>query len=101
MRRFVSKNGLPFICLFAVELEAWRQMPRQTPQRLDGILLGAWSASPKFPPAGYPDFDFISLFEVESLDNSGREADCQTVAPLGNPHNYTISKIVYPYWPPQ
>jgi hypothetical protein len=96
MRILVSKNGLPFIRLCAVELEAWRQRPRQTPQRLDGILFSAGSSGLKFPPAGYADFDVIALFEVESFDNGGREADCQTVAPFENLHNYTISRLVYP-----
>jgi len=55
MRIFVSKNGLPFIRFFAVELEARRQRPRQASQRLDGVLLGVLSTRLELALALYAD----------------------------------------------
>jgi hypothetical protein len=81
----VSKNGSSFIDLFAIEFEIGREGPLHLTELLE---------RPLFRPVGYLEvaltcdgnLDFVSLFEIESVDNYSGKAHSQTVTLFGNPH---------------
>jgi hypothetical protein len=93
----VSKNGLSFIDLFAIESEIRREGPLHFTELLERPLFGPVTAHLEVAFTCDGNLDFVSLFEIESLDNHSGETHSQTVAPFGNLHKRYTWSIVYPY----
>jgi hypothetical protein len=82
----VSKNGLSFIDLFAIEFEIRREGPLHFTELLECPLFGPVTAHLEVAFTCDGNLDFVSLFEIESLDNHSGKTHSQTVAPFGNLH---------------
>src|SRR5579863_4597176 len=93
----VSKNGLSFIDLFAIEFEIRREGPLHLTELLERPLFGPVTAHLEVAFTCDGNLDFVSLFEIERFDNHSGKAHRQAVAPFGNPHKRYTESIVYPY----
>src|ERR1700686_5330111 len=93
----VSKNGLSFIDLFAIEFEIRREGPLHFTELLECPRSGPVTAHLEVAFTCDGNLDFVSLFEIESLDNHSGKTHSQTVAPFGNLHKRYTWSIVYPY----
>src|ERR1700676_340909 len=93
----VSKNGLSFIDLFAIEFEARREGPLHLTELLERPLFGPVTGHLAVAFACDRNFDFVSLFEIERFDNDSGKTHGQTVAPFGNLHKRYTQPIVYLY----
>src|SRR5271165_3570751 len=95
----VSKNGLSFIDLFAIEFEIRRKGPLHLTELLECPLFGPVTGHLEIAFTCDGDLDFVSLFEIESFDDHSRKTYSQTVAPSGDLHKRYTSPIVYPCEP--
>src|SRR5205085_6355891 len=93
----VSKNGLSFIDLFAIEFEIRREGPLHLTELLERPLFGPVTGHLEVAFTCDGNLDFVSLFEIESIDNHSGKTHSQTVAPFGNLHKRYTYPIVYPY----
>src|SRR5579864_7085123 len=93
----VSKNGLSFIDLFAIEFEIRRKGPLHLTELLECPLFGPVTGHLEIAFTCNGDLDFVSLFEIESFDDYSGKTYSQTVAPLGNLHKRYTYYIVYPH----
>src|SRR5450756_286405 len=82
----VSKTGLSFIDLFAIEFEIRREGPLHLTELLDRPLFGPVTGHLEVAFTCDGNLDFVSLFEIERFDNHSRETHGQAVAPFGNLH---------------
>jgi hypothetical protein len=80
----VSKNGLSFIELFAIEFEIRREGPLHLTELLECPLFGPVTGHFEVAFTCDGDRDFVSLFEIERFDNHGGKTHSQTVAPFRN-----------------
>src|ERR1700716_3374586 len=92
----VSKNGLSFIDLFAIEFEIRREGPLHLTELLERSLFGPVTGHLEVAFTCDGNLDFVSLFEVESFDNHSGKTHSQTVTPSGNLHKRYTQPIVYP-----
>src|SRR5438132_13177935 len=92
----VSKNGLSFIDLFAIEFEIRREGPLHLTELLERPLFGPVTGHLEVAFTCDGNLDFVSLFEIESIDNHSGKTHSQTVAPFGNLHKRYTYPIVYP-----
>src|SRR6266446_6834386 len=93
----VSKNGLSFIELFAIEFEIRREGPLHLTKLLERPLFGPVTGHLEVAFTCDGNLDFVSLFEIERFDNHSGKTHSQAV-----PHLETCIKrytfpIVYPY----
>src|ERR1700683_1695280 len=93
----VSKNGLSFIGLFAIEFEIRREGPLHLTKLLERPLFGPVTGHLEVAFTCDGNLDFVSLFEIERFDNHSGKTHSQTVAPFGNLHRRYTYAIVYPY----
>jgi hypothetical protein len=93
----VSKNGLSFIDLFAIEFEIRREGPLHLTELLKRPLFGPVAGHLEVAFTRDGNLDFVSLFEIESFDNHSGKTHSQTVAPFGNLHKRYTQSIVYLY----
>src|SRR5215469_17270979 len=93
---FVSKNGLSFIDLFAIEFEAGRERPLHVTELFDRSLFGLVTSHSEVAFTCNGNLDFVSLFEIESFDDHSRKTHRQTVTPFGDLHKDIPESIVYP-----
>src|SRR5882724_4217775 len=82
----VSKNGLSFIELFAIEFEIRREGPLHLTELLECPLFGPVTGHFEVAFTCDGNLDFVSLFEIERFDNHSGKTHSQTVAPFGNLH---------------
>jgi hypothetical protein len=82
----VSKNGLSFIDLFAIEFEIRRKGPLHLTELLECSLFGPVPGHLEVAFTGDGNLDFVSLFEIEGFDDHSGKTHSQTVAPFGNLH---------------
>jgi hypothetical protein len=82
----VSKNGLSFIDLFAIEFEISREGPLHLTELIERLLFGAVTGYLEVALTGDGNLDFVSFFEIKSFDNHSGKTHSQTVAPFGNLH---------------
>src|SRR5437867_5200168 len=82
----VSKNGLSFIDLFAIEFEIRREGPLHLAELLDRPLFGPVAGHLEVAFTCDGNLDFVSLFEIQRFDNHSGKTYSQTVAPFGNLH---------------
>jgi hypothetical protein len=68
-RTLVSKNGLSFIRLVAAECETRRQRSTQSAESRKGVVLAPISPHLEFALTGDSDFDLVTLFQIERLDD--------------------------------
>src|SRR6202142_1618249 len=92
----VSKNGLSFIDLFAIEFEIRREGPLHLTELIERPLFGPVTGHSEVAFTCDGNLDFVSLFEIERFDHHPRETHSQTVAPFGNLHIRYTQPIVYP-----
>src|SRR5262245_34323991 len=90
----VSKNGLSFIDLFAIEFETRREGPLHLTELLDRPLFGPVTGHLEVAFTCDGNLDFVSLFEIERCDNRSGKAHSQTIAPPGNMHK-DLPKLLY------
>src|SRR5579871_433270 len=93
----VSKNGLSFIELFAIEFEIRREGPLHLTELLERSLFGPVTGHLEVAFTCDGNLDFVSLFEIERFDQRSGKTHSQTVAPFGNLHRRYTYAIVYPY----
>jgi hypothetical protein len=82
----VSKNGLSFIDLFAIEFEIGREGPLHSTELPECPLSGPVAGHLEVAFTCDGNLDFVSLFEIERFDDHRWKTNGQTVAPFGNPH---------------
>src|SRR4029077_12395606 len=82
----VSKNGLSFIELFAIEFEIRREGPLHLTELLECPLFGPVTGHFEVAFTCDGNLDFVSLFEIQCFDNHSGKTHSQTVAPFGNLH---------------
>src|ERR1700692_735772 len=92
----VSKNGLSFIDLFAIEFEIRREGTLHLTELLERPLFGPVTGHFEVAFTCDGNLDFVSLFEIERFDNHSGKTHSQAVAPFGNPHKRYTQPIVYP-----
>src|SRR5580704_14423280 len=85
----VSKNGLSFIDLFAIEFEIRREGPLHLTELLECPLFGPVTGHLEVAFTCDGNLDFVSLFEIERFDDHSWKTNGQTVAPFGNLHKDT------------
>src|ERR1700676_1485558 len=90
----VSKNGLSFIDLFAIEFEIRREGPLHLTELLECPLFGPVATHLEVAFTCDGNLDFVSLFEIKSFDNHSGKTHSQTVAPFGNLHK-DIPSLLY------
>jgi hypothetical protein len=93
----VSKNGLSFIDIFAIEFEIRRKGPLHLTELFECPLFGPVTGHLEVPFTCDRHLDFVSLFEIESFDHRSGKTHSQTVTPFGNLHKRYTKSIVYPY----
>jgi hypothetical protein len=93
----VSKNGLSFIDLFAIEFEIGREGPLHLAELLECPVFGPITGHLEVPFTCDGNLDFVSLFEIERFDDHSWKTNGQTVAPFGNLHKRYTLLIVYPH----
>jgi hypothetical protein len=95
----VSKKDLPLIGGSPVKREAGRERAPEFAQSLDRFFPASIAAYLELTIAGYPHFDVITLLQLQGIDHGCRQADGETISPLGYLHGellgYTFG-IVYP-----
>src|ERR1700733_8126105 len=90
----VSKNGLSFIDLFAIEFEIRREGPLHLTELLERPLFRPVTGHLEVAFTCDGNLDFVSLFEIEGFDNYSWKTNGQTVAPFGNLHK-DIPNLLY------
>src|SRR5262249_52131388 len=95
----VSKNGLSFIDLVAVKSEIGRKGPLHLTELLERPLSRSVPGYLEISFSRHGDFDFVSLFEIESFDDCSRQTDGQAVTPFRDLHDRYTLLIVYPSGP--
>jgi hypothetical protein len=71
----VSKKTLSFIRGGPIEGEPRGQGPSQPPQPIEGVFSSAIAADFELPGSGNPDFDLISVLELQRLNDRGGKPD--------------------------
>ena len=71
----VSKNGLSFIDLFAIEFEIRREGPLHLTELLDRPLFGPVSGHFEVAFTCDGNLDFVPLLEIERFDNHSAQDD--------------------------
>ena len=81
----VSKNGLSFIDLFAIEFEIRREGPLHLTELLERPLFGPVTGHLEVAFTCDGNLDFVSLFEIERFDNHSREDAQPNCCPIWKP----------------
>src|SRR3984957_8999385 len=90
----VSKNGLSFIDLFAIEFEIRREGPLHLTELLERPVFGPVTGHLEVAFTRDGNLDFVSLVEIERFDDHSWKTNGQTVAPFGNLHK-DIPNLLY------
>jgi hypothetical protein len=94
----VSKNALPLIGGSPVEPETSGEWSPEFAQSLDRFFPATITGNLELPRTGYPHFDLVAFFQLQSIDYGRGQPDGETVSPFRYLHGapWIYIAIVYP-----